>query len=60
MSECRYAYRVSGDVSVHCRVLQEKGARHDYCVHQYLCNRTKRWETSKDDRSCETSRQAAR
>lgn len=58
MSECRYACRVKGDVSVHCRILQERGARHDYCAHQYLCNRTKRWETSQEAISCEIAKQA--
>ena len=25
---CKYAYRKNGDVSLHCRYLTEKGARH--------------------------------
>lgn len=38
---CEYAYRKNGDVSLHCRYLTEKKARHDWCAHQYLCGRTK-------------------
>lgn len=49
---CEYAYRKNGDVSLHCRYLTEKKARHDWCAHQYLCGRTKKWEVSADSSHC--------
>ena len=49
---CEYAYRKNGDVSLHCRYLTEKGERHDWCAHQYLCARTKKWEVSDGEAHC--------
>ena len=49
---CEYAYRKNGDVSLHCRYLTEKKARHDWCAHQYLCSRTKKWEVSNGASHC--------
>lgn len=49
---CEYAYRKNGDVSLHCRYLTEKKARHDWCAHQYLCARTKKWEVSAESSHC--------
>lgn len=49
---CEYAYRKNGDVSLHCRYLTEKKARHDWCAHQYLCGRTKKWEVSAESSHC--------
>lgn len=49
---CKYAYRKNGDVSLHCRCLTEKGERHDWCAHQYLCARTKKWEVSDGEAHC--------
>lgn len=53
MAECKYAYRVIGDVSLHCMAQKESGARHDYCAHQYLCAQTRRWEVSSGAGKCE-------
>lgn len=53
MKNCPYAYRKSGDVSVHCRVLTEdKNSSQDYCAHQYLCNMSRRWEVSTKGQTC--------
>ena len=49
---CEYAYRKNGDVSLHCRYLTEKKARHDWCAHQYLCGITKKWEVSAESSHC--------
>jgi len=41
---CVYAYRKKGDVSVHCRRMNNTM---DYCGHQYMCPNTRRWEVNK-------------
>lgn len=55
--DCAYAYRKIGDVSLHCRFQSDRGDRHDWCAHQYLCKRTKRWEVSDGASKCEIRNQ---
>lgn len=51
MKNCQYAYHKAGDVSVHCKKLE--GMQSDYCLHQYMCNNSKRWEvTPHGGRTC--------
>lgn len=47
---CPYAFRVRGDVSIHCLAL--KAARYSQCGHQYFCPNTGKWETSPEARKC--------
>lgn len=51
--DCKYAYRKAGDVSLHCRILEKKERERDWCAHQYLCKRTRRWEVSGGAIQCE-------
>lgn len=55
--KCEYAYRKNGDVSLHCRYLTQNGARHDWCAHQYLCGRTRRWEVSEGAYGCDVRKE---
>ena len=50
MKNCPFAYRKNGDVSLHCRKLDGKPS--DYCAHQYLCNRSRKWEVSPKAAKC--------
>ena len=52
MKNCQYGFRNNGDVSVHCQVLKDRGERSDYCVFQYHCNRSRKWEISEKGRTC--------
>ena len=52
MKNCPYGYRRPGDVSVHCKVLEAQKKSNDYCAHQYLCNRSRRWEVSPQGAFC--------
>lgn len=47
---CPYAFRVRGDVSIHCLAL--KSAQYSQCGHQYFCPNTRKWETSPEARKC--------
>ena len=54
---CEFSYRKNGDASLHCRFQSDRGDRHDWCAHQYLCARTKRWEVSDGAARCEIRKQ---
>lgn len=49
-SKCPYAFRVRGDVSLHCLRLME--TRYPQCGHQYFCPNTGRWEASPESNKC--------
>lgn len=58
MSEhCAHAYHKPGDVSLHCRILEKKDEKRDWCAHQFLCKRTRQWEVSDGAIQCEIRRQ---
>ena len=39
----KLAYRKRGSVAVYCRAIEGDS---DYCVHQYLCPASQRWEAN--------------
>ena len=54
--KCPYAFRVRGDVSLHCTLLKE--ARYSQCAHQYFCPNTGRWEPSPEAKRCPARRKS--
>ena len=52
MGACANAFYKHGDVSVHCRLLAERGERFTHCGLQHFCSVTKRWEPTDEARRC--------
>lgn len=55
MENCPYAYRKHGDVSIHCKLVDPPM---DYCGHQYLCQKTQRWEATAQINECPLRKKA--
>lgn len=50
--KCAQAYRKPGKNSVHCNIQTAKGGQWDFCAHQYLCQRTGKWELTAEATVC--------
>lgn len=48
--KCRHAFRKRGDVSLHCKKLENE--QFSYCAHQYFCHQTRRWEATPHAEDC--------
>lgn len=55
MVECAKAYRKAGDAALHCTAVPDK--RTDYCAHQFLCQKTGKWEVSPVGAHCPLKKQ---
>lgn len=50
--KCEKAYRKPGRDTVHCEIQTEKGGKWDFCAHQYFCQRTQKYELSREANEC--------
>ncbi len=58
---CPYAFRKKGDPQVHCMVLQKRDyIRWTYCVEQFDCRKTGRYEASLTPKSCKLFKEVER
>lgn len=49
---CANAFRSAYDNVVHCRVQADGAKKWDFCAHQYLCNRSRRYELDVSASQC--------
>ena len=52
MSDCPYVNRNTNDRSIRCQLLREQKSKWDFCVHQYYCNNTHRYENKPEAANC--------
>lgn len=52
--KCKQAYRKRGSVAVYCKAIEGDS---DYCVYQYLCPASQRWEANKSKECAYRNRQ---
>lgn len=50
--QCEHAFYTRNGGSVQCRILNEQGKKWAFCVHQYLCRASGKYEISKDAAAC--------
>ena len=49
---CKHANRISSTAALHCAKLREKSAKWDFCVQQYFCRATGRYEIKPEAAQC--------
>lgn len=52
MKTCEHADRAAHDKSIRCAALREQKAKWDFCIHQYFCRNSGRYEISDDAAKC--------
>ena len=53
--KCPYANRQASSTSIRCSVLREKNAKWDFCLHQYFCRVSGKYELKPEASICEMS-----
>ena len=49
---CPYAHRTSNAGAIRCRLQSETDTKWDFCIHQYMCRVTGRYEHQKTAVNC--------
>lgn len=52
MATCEYADRQASEKSIRCAALREQGAKWDFCLHQYFCRMSGRYEITDAAADC--------
>lgn len=55
--KCSHAFRKTHDGSVECRILQDRGKKWAFCIHQYYCRASGRGEI-REAADCKIKRSA--
>ena len=52
MATCENADRAASDKSIRCAALREQGAKWDFCLHQYFCRVSGKYEITDAAADC--------